>query len=75
LVVGGSYAASELASSARNNGYEEEILLVSEESELPYHRPPLSKAFLKGGAEAPLPLKASAFYIDHRIDVQLNTRS
>lgn len=74
LVVGGSYAACELVSSARENGYDERITLVSEESELPYHRPPLSKAFLKGDAASTLPLKAAAFYEANNIEIELGTR-
>jgi 3-phenylpropionate/trans-cinnamate dioxygenase ferredoxin reductase component len=74
LVVGGSYAACELASSARENGYDEQIIIVSEEGELPYHRPPLSKAFLKGDTDAALPLKAAAFYASNKIETELGTR-
>lgn len=74
LIVGGSYAACELASSARENGYDEHVVIVSEESELPYHRPPLSKAFLKGEAETTLPLKAAAFYDSNRIERELGTK-
>lgn len=74
LIVGGSYAACELASSARENGYDEHVVIVSEESELPYHRPPLSKAFLKGEAETTLPLKAAAFYDSKRIERELGTK-
>ncbi|KWH40560.1 NAD(P)/FAD-dependent oxidoreductase [Burkholderia stagnalis] len=74
LIVGGSYAACELASSARENGYGEQIVIVSDESELPYHRPPLSKAFLKGEAENPLAIKADAFYTSNHIDVELGVR-
>ncbi|MGR8023284.1 NAD(P)/FAD-dependent oxidoreductase [Burkholderia cenocepacia] len=74
LIVGGSYAACELASSARENGYGEQIVIVSDESELPYHRPPLSKAFLKGEVENALAIKADAFYTSNHIDVELGVR-
>jgi 3-phenylpropionate/trans-cinnamate dioxygenase ferredoxin reductase component len=74
LIVGGSYAACEIASSARDNGYDGEIVVASEECELPYHRPPLSKAFLKSDAEAALPLKAAVFYEAHKIETELGTR-
>lgn len=74
LIVGGSYAACELAATAREHGYDEHVTIVSEEGELPYHRPPLSKNFLKGQVENPLPLKADAFYESKRIDVELGVR-
>ncbi|MFE5700312.1 NAD(P)/FAD-dependent oxidoreductase [Rhodococcus koreensis] len=74
LIVGGSYAASEIASHARENGYSEEIVIVSEESELPYHRPPLSKAYLKGSSEEDIPLKAASLYSANDIDLELGVK-
>ena len=53
------------------SGYDGAIVLLSDESELPYQRPPLSKAFLKREMELHgLPLRAEAFYRDQRIDLQ-----
>ncbi|MBC8641648.1 FAD-dependent oxidoreductase [Caballeronia sp. EK] len=74
LIVGGSYAACELAAQARESGYAEDILIVSDEQDLPYHRPPLSKSFLKDVNEELMPLRAEAFYRDKKIDVELGTR-
>lgn len=74
LIVGGSYAACEIASHARESGYGEDIVIVTEESELPYYRPPLSKAFLKGPSDAATPLKAAAFYSKNSIDLELGTK-
>jgi 3-phenylpropionate/trans-cinnamate dioxygenase ferredoxin reductase component len=71
LVVGGSYAACELASSARENGYDEHIVIVSEEDELSYRRPPLSKTFLKGRAEDTWPIRAGPrFSISPKVNKQ-----
>ena len=43
------------------------VVLLSDEKELPYQRPPLSKAFLKGADGARrLPLRAEQFYRDKR---------
>ncbi|WP_342723882.1 FAD-dependent oxidoreductase [Bradyrhizobium sp. B097] len=74
LIVGGSYAAAEVASQARESGYGEDIVIVSEEAALPYHRPPLSKAYLKGHSDEAMPLKAAAFYSTNRIEFMLNTK-
>lgn len=75
VVVGGSYAGLQIAASARENGYSEPILLLSEEADLPYQRPPLSKGFLLGKVEeAALPLRNERFYRDHAIEVLLETR-
>jgi 3-phenylpropionate/trans-cinnamate dioxygenase ferredoxin reductase subunit len=73
LIIGGSYAASEIAVAARQNGYDESIRILTEENELPYHRPPLSKGFLLGN-ENSLPLKSAKFYHDKRIDFVFGTR-
>jgi 3-phenylpropionate/trans-cinnamate dioxygenase ferredoxin reductase subunit len=48
LIVGASQAGLQLAVSLRGMGDEEPITLVGEEPHVPYQRPPLSKAFLKG---------------------------
>lgn len=48
LIVGGGQAGIEAAFALRQNGYEGRIQVVGEESELPYRRPPLSKAYLDG---------------------------
>ena len=75
VIVGGSYAAMQIAASAREAGYGEPIRLVSEEPVLPYQRPPLSKGYLTGKfAPAALPLRAEAFYRDNRIDLLLGKR-
>lgn len=71
LIVGGSYAATELAGSARRNGYSERILIVSSEKDLPYQRPPLSKSFMGTEEEHGQPLRTPSFYSDNDIDVQL----
>ena len=76
VIVGGSYAAMQIAASAREAGYGEPIRIVSEEPVLPYQRPPLSKGYLTGKfAPTALPLRAEAFYRDNRIEPLLGTRA
>jgi 3-phenylpropionate/trans-cinnamate dioxygenase ferredoxin reductase subunit len=48
IVVGAGQAGSELALSARLQGWIGPILLLGDESDLPYQRPSLSKAYLCG---------------------------
>ena len=45
---GGSHAASQLIASLRQEGWDGRILVISNEKQLPYHRPPLSKTYLSG---------------------------
>jgi phthalate 3,4-dioxygenase ferredoxin reductase subunit len=48
LIVGASLAGVRTAESLRQAGFEGSILLIGDEPELPYDRPPLSKQFLAG---------------------------
>lgn len=48
VIVGGGQAGIEAAFALRQNGYEGRVLVFGDEEELPYRRPPLSKAYLDG---------------------------
>ena len=72
VVVGGGQAGFQLVASLRISGFEGEIALVCEEPHLPYMRPPLSKAFMKGEAEAAdLPFRNASFFADERVHLHL----
>src|SRR5271165_4136486 len=76
VIVGAGHAGVQAAASLREEGFEDEIVLLSDETELPYQRPPLSKAFLKGEMDIDgLPLRAEAFFRDRRIDLRLGVRA
>jgi 3-phenylpropionate/trans-cinnamate dioxygenase ferredoxin reductase subunit len=51
VVVGASLAGGTAAVTLRDEGYDGRLVLVGEEPELPYERPPLSKEFLRGDRE------------------------
>ena len=51
VVVGAGAAGVELAFAARRLGWAAPVTILGNESPLPYHRPPLSKAFLAGEAD------------------------
>lgn len=51
VVIGASHAGCHIAEAVRKSGWEGRILLIGEESYLPYNRPPLSKDFLAGKKE------------------------
>lgn len=51
VVVGTSVGGVSAAQALRAEGYEGEIVLVGEEDELPYDKPPLSKGLLAGSAD------------------------
>ncbi|RJG18910.1 NAD(P)/FAD-dependent oxidoreductase [Massilia cavernae] len=76
VIVGGSHAGAQLCASLRQEGWTGAITLVSDEALLPYHRPPLSKAFLCGDkAEQELLIRPQAFYEKEKVDVLLGTRA
>ena len=69
VIVGAGHAGVQAAASLREEGFEGPVTLLSAEADLPYQRPPLSKAFLKGQMERHgLPLRAEAFFTEKRID-------
>ena len=48
LLIGGGLAAATAAEGIRKRDPQGSILIVTNESQLPYHRPPLSKEYLRG---------------------------
>ncbi|GHJ42600.1 NAD(P)/FAD-dependent oxidoreductase [Streptomyces sp. TS71-3] len=70
LIVGASQAGLQLSVSLRELGDTEPITLVGEESQPPYQRPPLSKEFLTGEAEAEaLAFRSPSFYRETGIEL------
>tara|TARA_B100000287_G_C20659506_1_gene789706 strand:- start:703 stop:1926 length:1224 start_codon:yes stop_codon:yes gene_type:complete len=75
LIIGGGHGGANTAFALRKDGFEGEIDIVSDESYLPYHRPPLSKDFLKQKiAQEKLIFKSDNYYQDQNISINLNTR-
>jgi 3-phenylpropionate/trans-cinnamate dioxygenase ferredoxin reductase subunit len=74
VVVGAGHGGSQAAISLRQEGYDGPLTLISEETDTPYHRPPLSKAFLKEPAATLQPLRAESVYADNRVELRLGTR-
>lgn len=52
IIVGGGQAAAAAARTMRNEGFDGRITILSDEHYHPYERPPLSKAVLRGAADA-----------------------
>ena len=76
VVIGGGQAAAQAIQSLRMGGYAGELTLVGEEPALPYQRPPLSKAYMKGEfAEERLYFKPAAWYADNKVELVLSTRA
>lgn len=76
VVLGAGQAAAQAIQSLRMGGYTGELTLVGEEPALPYQRPPLSKAYMKGEfAEERLYFKPAAWYEDNNVELILSTRA
>ena len=71
IVIGGGHGGAQLCASLRQNGFGGKITMVSKEDCLPYHRPPLSKAFLKDPSVDQQIIKPQAFYDDNDIELLL----
>ena len=70
LIVGAGHAGFQLAASLRQHGFSERIGLINDESHLPYQRPPLSKAYLKGeGRPDSLMFRPDKFYREQNIEL------
>lgn len=76
LILGAGHAGGAAAAALRQFGHDGPILLVGEEPQLPYQRPPLSKAWLKGEARPEdLFLRPESFYAEQGIEVRLGARA
>ena len=68
VIVGAGQAGGRTARALREQGFEGEITLVGDEPLLPYERPPLSKAVLKGESSIDdVMLADEAAYSEHNI--------
>jgi NAD(P)H-nitrite reductase large subunit len=73
-IVGGGLASARAIRSYREAGGDGQIVLISRDSVLPYHRPPLSKRFLRGESEAVDALvEQEAFYSENDVELLLAT--
>jgi 3-phenylpropionate/trans-cinnamate dioxygenase ferredoxin reductase subunit len=70
VIVGAGHAGFQLAVSLRQAGFKERVCLINDEAHLPYQRPPLSKAYLKGtGGPDSLMFRPEKFYHDQNIEL------
>jgi 3-phenylpropionate/trans-cinnamate dioxygenase ferredoxin reductase subunit len=71
VIIGGGHAAAQLCAGLAEAGQGARVHLVCEEACEPYHRPPLSKAFLKNHEETTQPHKALDWYREAGITLHL----
>jgi 3-phenylpropionate/trans-cinnamate dioxygenase ferredoxin reductase component len=70
VIVGAGHAGFQIAASLRQSGFTEPVVMINDEAHLPYQRPPLSKAYIKGtaGPES-LFFRPKKFYGDQKIEL------
>src|ERR671934_2718693 len=73
-IVGGGLSTARLVGSYREAGGDDEIAVVSADSSIPSHRPPLSKRYLRGEIEADgTYVEPEGFYSEHGAQLRLQT--
>jgi len=76
VIVGGSLAGATAAATLRDENADGTVTLIGAERELPYERPPLSKAFLRGEVSFDkLLVRPAAYYAQHRIETLSGIRA
>ncbi len=75
VIVGAGHAGGAAAALLRQYGHPGPVTLIGAEESPPYHRPPLSKAYLKDAADsASLKLKPDAFYAEAGITLRMSAQ-
>ncbi|NNC35847.1 MAG: pyridine nucleotide-disulfide oxidoreductase [Acidimicrobiales bacterium] len=75
IVVGASHAAAQFVVSLRQGGWDGRIIMIGDEMELPYHRPPLSKDFLSGDkSHDDILLRPASVYEKAEVELKLGVR-
>jgi len=70
VIVGAGHAGFQVAASLRQHGFKDRVCLINDEGHLPYQRPPLSKAYLKGtGGPDSLMFRPEKFFHDQTIEL------
>lgn len=75
VIVGASLAGAKAAETLRGEGFDGRLVLIGEEAERPYERPPLSKDHLRGQDEpGSIFVHHEGFYAEHDIELRSSTR-
>ena len=75
VIVGAGHGGAQAAIALRQGGFDGTILVIGDEPELPYERPPLSKDYLAGDKTFDrLLIRKAEFWAERSIDFLLGTR-
>ncbi|ACU71557.1 FAD-dependent pyridine nucleotide-disulphide oxidoreductase [Catenulispora acidiphila DSM 44928] len=74
VIVGGGLAGAKAAQALREQGFDGPVVLIGEETERPYERPPLSKGYLQGKDEREkIFVHPQDWYAEHDVELRLGT--
>src|SRR6266702_4090086 len=72
VIIGASLAGAKAAETLRAEGFGGSVILLSDEMERPYERPPLSKGYLLGKDEkSSIYVHEEGWYSEHGVDLRL----
>ena len=75
VIVGAGLAGAKAAEVLRGEGFAGRIVLLGQEPERPYERPPLSKDFLQGKSEREkIFVHAQSWYAQHNVELRTSTK-
>lgn len=76
VIIGGSHAGISVADHLRKSGFSDPVTLICSERELPYQRPPLSKAYMAGEMSLErLHLRPSEWFSENDIKLMLGVEA
>ena len=74
VIVGAGLAGAKAAEALREQGFDGRVVLIGQEAERPYERPPLSKDYLRGESEREKAyVHPAGFYEEKRIELRTAT--
>jgi 3-phenylpropionate/trans-cinnamate dioxygenase ferredoxin reductase component len=74
VIVGGGMAGAIAAQTLREEGFDGKIILLAQEPNAPYERPPLSKDYLQGKAERDsIFVHPEPWYAEHAVELSLGS--
>jgi 3-phenylpropionate/trans-cinnamate dioxygenase ferredoxin reductase component len=74
VIMGAGHAGGSAAAFLRQFGHEGPIVLIGDEAAIPYQRPPLSKAWLKGEADIEaVQLRPASWYAENNVALRTGT--
>ena len=74
VFIGAGEAGVSAAATLRTEGYDGPIIVLNDEPDSPYQRPPLSKEFILENQHQPAEIKSEAWFQENDIDLRLGAR-